>query len=428
MSAELRELETRARAGDVEAQFALAVALDRAGNRLVGSSWLEEAGRNGHPEALAVLAVQDMQGLERPRQPQMARQRLERAMALGGKSARRLYATLVATGAIGDPDWPAAIAHVIAVAKDGDLTCLRQLARLVEMAAPGSAQAEDLFVRAGLAGDGLAGYTILQRHQRLGRTLAGEREFALWREGLKSIGHPLAPLVAGVTAPVDAAPKLLENGPDWDAIAALLTEPPGLNVPAPHFVSEAPYIRRFEKLLSDEECAYVIGISARLLAPAQVVDRSASRGAASALRTNSVAVLWPESQDLVLHALNLRLAKAAGLPVQNGEMMNILMYKPGEAYRAHFDFFPSGVARADRGGQRIRTLLVYLNADYDGGETDFSEAGHKIKGDVGDAVLFHNCNAATGEPDRATLHAGLAVTSGQKWLLSKWFRERAFVY
>ncbi len=137
--------------------------------------------------------------------------------------------------------------------------------------------------------------------------------------------------------------------------------------------------------------------------------------------------MWPVQQDLVLHALNLRLAAAAGLPAQNGEMINVLMYRPGEEYRAHFDFFPIETAKTDASGQRTRTLLVYLNADYEGGETHFLTPGMKIKGAVGDAILFHNCDA-TGAPDKSSLHAGIAVGSGQKWLLSKWWREKPFVY
>jgi prolyl 4-hydroxylase len=104
-----------------------------------------------------------------------------------------------------------------------------------------------------------------------------------------------------------------------------------------------------------------------------------------------------------------------------------LMYRPGEEYRAHFDFFPAEAAQADASGQRTRTLLVYLNSGYADGETNFITAGMKVKGDIGDAILFHNCDA-TGAPDRSSLHAGVAVASGQKWLLSKWWREKKFVY
>lgn len=425
MSGDAKALETKARAGDVAAQFELAIALDRAGNRLVATSWLEAAAGNGHVEALALLAVRDLQGLETAPNVSRARERLERGVELGGNTPRRLLATLTATGVFGAPDWRRALRLTMDAARAGDWQALRHLALLVEMAAPNSPLAEDLLLRAGLLGDGLSGFAILRRQALRGRTLAPERAFRAWREGMQKIGHPLAALVASVTAR-DEALKLPEGHPDFDAIAGLLADPPGLELAQPTVVSEQPFVRRFHKLLTVEECEYIVGLSSRLLAPASVVD-GVGQGKQSGLRTNSVAVFWPVQQDIVLHAIDLRLGKAAGLPFGNGEMMNILMYKPGEEYRAHFDFFAPEIAAADPSGQRIRTLLVYLNSGYDGGETQFVNANMKLKGEPGDAVLFHNCNAATGAPDRATLHAGLPVTSGQKWLLSKWYREKTFV-
>jgi prolyl 4-hydroxylase len=211
----------------------------------------------------------------------------------------------------------------------------------------------------------------------------------------------------------------------WDKIEDVLREPPGLDIGAPSAVSDRPFVRRFAKLLSVEESEYLIGLSSRYLVPAEVLDRSSGERKQSGVRTNSVAVFWPAHQDLVVHAINLRLAKAADLPPVNGELLNVLMYRPGEEYRPHFDFFPVEIAKADPNGQRIRTLLVYLNDDFDGGETNFVTQGLKIKGAPGDAILFHNCDAA-GAPDRSTLHAGLPVTRGEKWLLSKWFRDTTF--
>jgi prolyl 4-hydroxylase len=423
---EFAALEAKARAGDVGAQLELAFALERAGHRITATSWLEAAAQGGHPEALALLAVRDLQGLEVKRDVRRARERLEQGAALGGNTARRLLGTLSANGEFGS-DWSRAIALVFDAAKAGDWQALRYLGLLVEMAQPGSPLAEDLLLRAGVLGDGLSGFAILRRQELTGRTLAAERVFALWRAGLAKIGHPLGASVANVMARGEPVFKLPEGHPDWNAVAAALTEIPGLKLPAPIAVSENPFIRRFEKLLTVEECEYVVGLSSRLLAPATVVDGMTGAPTESVLRTNSVAVFWPVNQDIVLHAINMRLAVAAGLPFENGEMTNILLYKPGEEYRAHFDFFPPNMATGDPSGQRVRTLLVYLNADYDGGETNFIAAGHKIKGNVGDAVLFHNCDAA-GMPDNTTLHAGLPVTRGQKWLLSKWYREKRFVY
>ncbi len=426
MSGDTKALEAKARTGDVAAQFELAVALDRAGNRIVATSWLEAAAAGGHVEALALVAVRDLQGIETPPAPARARERLERAVSLGGNTARRLLASLVATGGFGVPDWRRAMSLTIDAARANDWQALRHLALLVEMAAPRSPLAEDLLLRAGLMGDGLSGFAIMRRKEVHGRTLAPERAFSAWREGMQKIRHPLADRVVGVTAgPVVTKPP--EGYPDFEKIAELIKDPPGLSFKEPLAVSDQPYVRRFDGLLTVEECEYIIGLSSRLLAPASVIDGAAGQGKQSGLRTNSVAVFWPVQQDIVLHAINLRLAKAAGLPFENGEMINILMYKPGEEYRAHFDFFAPEIAAADRSGQRIRTLLVTLNSGYGGGETHFISANMKLKGEAGDAVLFHNCDAATGAPDRATLHAGLPVTSGQKWLLSKWFREKPFV-
>jgi hypothetical protein len=425
MTDDTKALEAKARAGDAAAQFELAVTLDRAGQRIVATSWLEAAGNSGHVEALALLAIRDLQGLETRPDPPRARERLERAVSLGGNTARRLLATLTANGVFTDPNWTHALNLTLDAAKTHDWQALRHLALLVEMAAPHSPLAEDLLLRAGLLGDGLSGYAILRRQTLLGRTLAPERAFAAWRAGMEKIRHPLADRVAGITAG-QVATKAPEGHPDFDRIAELLREPPGLALTEPTPVADQPYIRRFDKLLTVEESEYIIGLASRLLAPASVIDGATGKGKQSDLRTNSVAVLWPMNQDIVLHAIDLRLAKAAGLPIANGEMMNILMYKPGEEYRAHFDFFAPEIAAADRSGQRIRTLLVYLNDGYGDGETQFINANLKLKGAAGDALLFHNCDA-THAPDRATLHAGLPVTSGQKWLLSKWFRQKPFL-
>jgi prolyl 4-hydroxylase len=426
MSGDTQQLEARAQAGDVAAQFELAGDLDRAGRRAEATTWLESAATGGHSEALALLAIADLQGIEGPANVSRALERLTKAVSLGGNSARRLLAVLTAIGIAGAPDWSKGLGLLVDAGKAGDWQALRELGLLVEMALPGSPIADDLLLRAGIQGDGLAAFAVMRRQTLSGRTLATERVFEQWRAGIARIGHPLVEQIASVVASPDATPA--RPGPviDWDRIGEALARPPGLDIAAPAALSDKPFIRRFNALLTVEECEYLIGISARLLAPAGVVDKTTGQPKQSLVRTNSVAVFWPVHQDLAVHAINLRLASAVGLAAAKGEMLNVLMYRPGEEYRPHFDFFPLEIAKADPNGQRIRTLLVYLNTGYDGGETHFITAGKKVKGDAGDGVLFHNCDAA-GAPDRTTLHAGLPVVRGQKWLLSKWYRENTFV-
>jgi prolyl 4-hydroxylase len=77
----------------------------------------------------------------------------------------------------------------------------------------------------------------------------------------------------------------------------------------------------------------------------------------------------------------------------------------------------------ERYGQRVATLLVYLNDDYAGGETDFPRIPLRYKGARGDALLFANVQPS-GALDYDTLHAGLSPTRGVKWVLSQWVRNK----
>ena len=75
-------------------------------------------------------------------------------------------------------------------------------------------------------------------------------------------------------------------------------------------------------------------------------------------------------------------------------------------------------------GQRVQTCLVYLNSDYDGGETDFPKIGVKFRGRAGEAIIFDNVDEQ-GHGDMRTLHEGVPPTRGTKWLLSQWIRDKA---
>lgn len=424
---DLAALEARAQAGSADALFEYAVALDRAGRREEARSWIERAAQAGHAGALTLSGLSDLQGLEVPRNVPRSIEKLKRATALGAAEARRVLALLTAMGSLREADWAGGISLLIEGGQARDPMALRELAFLIEMAQPGSVVAEDLLLRAGLMGDGLAAFAILRR-QASGRVLAAEEYCSQWRAGIAHFKHPLAAKITGSAAGSNVGdPKLPHGDVDWQSVRALLAGPPRMDVSASASVLQRPFVRRFDRLLSAEECEYVIGASARHLRPAEVVDQTTGRPLASRVRTNRVGVLWPIHQDMVIHAINLRLAAAAGLPPSNGEMINVLMYRHGEEYRPHYDFFPVEAAQSDPSGQRIRTLLVYLNTDYVGGEMHFVTASRKIKGNVGDAVVFHNCED-NGVPDKSSLHAGMPVLGGEKWLLSKWYREKRFVY
>jgi prolyl 4-hydroxylase len=192
-----------------------------------------------------------------------------------------------------------------------------------------------------------------------------------------------------------------------------------LDVPKGERLCEAPAITRFERLFSPEECAWLAAAAGPMLEPAVVVDPATGVQRPDPVRVcDSVGFTWPLENPAV-HALNRRLAAASGSAVEQGEPLQVLRYRPGGEYRPHFDAIP-GFANP-----RTLTILVWLNDDYEGGETHFPTAGLKLKGRIGDAILFRN-TGPDGRRDPASGHAGLPVRAGEKLIASRWIRARPF--
>jgi prolyl 4-hydroxylase len=142
-------------------------------------------------------------------------------------------------------------------------------------------------------------------------------------------------------------------------------------------------------------------------------------------RSNRAAHMPMSDSDMVMVTIQTRIARAAALPVDGLEALTVLHYTPGQEFRPHFDFqnvdlYSHVVARL---GQRVVTFLVYLNDDFDGGETHFPQLDWRFKGGRGDAIFFWNVTP-DGRGDVTTQHAGVPPTRGEKWLLSQWIRDR----
>ena len=245
-------------------------------------------------------------------------------------------------------------------------------------------------------------------------------------------GHPAAQIVAtnllasGIAGPRDWTAALLRLAseakidPRRKVQAELLGKMAldGAGNPAklrtPEVLSESPWVRRFPGLLTAAECAYLINLASRAFQPATV--RNPSGGTMrDPIRNSDEATLHWMIEDPVVHAINRRIAAVSGSDAAQGEAMQILRYKPGQQYRAHYDFNPT------LDNQRVLTALAYLNHDYRGGETAFVKTGLKVKGRKGDVVLFRNTlDAAALDP--MSEHCGMPVVSGVKFLASRWIR------
>jgi prolyl 4-hydroxylase len=200
---------------------------------------------------------------------------------------------------------------------------------------------------------------------------------------------------------------------------ALTRDGDPVEVPEGEPLCERPRVHRFPALFTPEECRYLIGAARPMLEPSVVVDAATGRQMRDPVRTSDgIGFPWP-LENPAIHALNRRIAAASGTEVAQGEPLQVLRYKPGDQYRTHFDAIP-GFAN-----QRIMTMIVWLNDDYEGGETHFPTPALSLRGKAGDAILFRNADAE-GNRDPDAAHAGLPVASGEKLIASRWIRQRPF--
>ncbi len=189
---------------------------------------------------------------------------------------------------------------------------------------------------------------------------------------------------------------------------------------------ERPRLSTHHGVFSELDCEYVIALAEPALSPSYVNDAVSGRPIRHPNRSSQSMAFPGHDGDLWLRHLQRRLARLAGLPLLNAERLAVLRYGVGEEYRPHRDYLRVGaIGEADRAGQRLTTAFCYLNDVEAGGETDFPELSITITPERGRVVLFDNVNA-DGSPDSTTLHAGLPVRRGEKWLATSWFRESRF--
>ena len=207
----------------------------------------------------------------------------------------------------------------------------------------------------------------------------------------------------------------------FDLIGAMKLDDKGdpQAVPTGQRLSTDPDVVHFVGLFTAAECDYLMHATGDAFEPSMVYD-SDRRLVRDEIRTSDGATIHWLIEDPAVVALNRRVAAISHSAYENGEALALLRYSPGQEYRPHFDFV-SGAAN-----RRLQTALIYLNADYDGGETCFVRTGLSVKGGPGDVILFRNEGDDSG-PNPLTEHAGMPVTRGVKYLATRWIRESRWI-
>ncbi|HYS64105.1 MAG TPA: 2OG-Fe(II) oxygenase [Paraburkholderia sp.] len=191
---------------------------------------------------------------------------------------------------------------------------------------------------------------------------------------------------------------------------------------------ERPELIVFADVLSPEECGEMIERSRHRLKRSTIVDPATGKEDVIRNRT-SEGIWYQRGEDAFIEQMERRISSLMNWPVENGEGLQILRYGTTGEYRPHFDYFPpdqpGSVVHTAQGGQRVATLVIYLNDVLDGGETIFPEAGISVAAKQGGAVYFRYMNGSR-QLDPLTLHGGAPVLGGEKWIMTKWMRERAY--
>ncbi len=191
----------------------------------------------------------------------------------------------------------------------------------------------------------------------------------------------------------------------------------------------APRVVLFGGFLSDAECDELVALSARKLERSTVVNAATGEYDVHPDRT-SEGTHFTRGENALIRRIETRISELVSCPVENGEPIQILHYTPGAEYKPHFDFFDPTFEGNDKvlamGGQRIATLIMYLNDVEAGGSTVFPDVGLDVLPKKGNALYFAYATE-DGQLDRRTLHGGSPVGRGEKWIATKWLRERAYV-
>ena len=183
----------------------------------------------------------------------------------------------------------------------------------------------------------------------------------------------------------------------------------------------------FANLLSDTECSALVDAARERLSRSLTVDTQTGGEALNHART-SQGMFFVRGEDEVVSRIEKRIARLLNWPLENGEGLQVLRYGPGAEYKPHYDYFDpreSGTPLIlKRGGQRVATLIMYLYEPEAGGATVFPDVNMRVEPRRGSAVFF---SYPLAHPASMTLHGGDPVSVGEKWIATKWLREREFV-
>ena len=183
-----------------------------------------------------------------------------------------------------------------------------------------------------------------------------------------------------------------------------------------------PRVIVFGNLLGQDECDKLVALARPRITASSVIDMQSGGNRQDEGRTSS-GMAFRRGETKLIERIERRIAALLQWPYENGESLQILRYAVGQQYKPHYDYVdptqPGALPFLARGGQRVASLVMYLNTPPRGGATSFPDAGLEVAAVKGNAVFFSYDRA---DPATGTLHGGMPVIAGEKWVATKWLR------
>lgn len=421
MTYQLQKLQDLASGGDAHAMYQLGLLSLKQEDIKSAFNWLHKAGEQKHTRAIELLGVLILQGHGVKPDPALAFEYFRSAAMTGDAQALMRCAELMFNGKGVNQDRTGAISCLVEAGKQGYPIALRTLGFfLLRQSNVNKEVAYSAFKLAAFGGDPHSQYFMAKHSASVAEAnawlaIAAQSGLYLaiqqYQENSEQID--LASLKVDLRSQLESLVPFLDQIVTLDQVSA-----------NSKILSNNAKISVIENAISADEADYLINASASLLKPAKVVKADNSIKLQN-IRTGMTASLG-QTLDLVVDWLLQRISDFIGQQIENAEAPSVIRYLSGEMYKQHGDYLPHGsvLAKESNGGQRCQTALVYLNDGFDGGATTFTELDLSVNPKCGKLLTFTNITEKA-EPLILSQHTGEKIKSGEKWILSVWFRQFA---
>lgn len=189
------------------------------------------------------------------------------------------------------------------------------------------------------------------------------------------------------------------------------------------------FIKEIPQFLTEHECDALIQLAKKK----GMTDSTVYSGSTDLINEDvrkSEQVWLYDHDDTLIANISKRVSRLTRMPVSHQEAMQLLHYEQGGKYTYHYDACKGTEVECERmnqkGGHRLLTVIVYLNDGMDGGTTHFKNINVSVVPEIGKCVVFTNVHPVTQQIYEQSLHAGMPVEKGEKWMLNKWIHARPY--